>query len=83
MCFRVAQNINYDLEVTMNNRSGASKFKAWMVPAVLVALVLVSLNLDPVGDWLVQTFGKGADKHVVNLALVVLILDGIFFRKSK
>jgi len=49
------------------------EFKPWMWVALLVAILLVVFNFDPVGNGLEKIFGKGADRWAINIVLIALI----------
>jgi hypothetical protein len=49
--------------------------------AILVALLLVVFNFDPIGDGLEKIFGKGADRWTINIALIALIIYTFVKRK--
>lgn len=50
------------------------EFKPWMWIALLVALLLVVFDFDPVGDGLEKIFGKGASKYALSIILSVFII---------
>ncbi|MFH1566253.1 MAG: hypothetical protein ABIB98_03605 [bacterium] len=49
------------------------EFKPWMWVVLLVAILLVVFNFDPVGNGLVKIFGKGAYRWATNIVLIALI----------
>lgn len=50
------------------------QFKPWMLVVLVVAVLLLVFNFDPVGDILEKTFGQGADRWAINIVLVALIV---------
>ena len=48
--------------------------KPWMWICLLVTVLLLVFNFDPVGDGLEKLFGKDADKWATNILLVSLIV---------
>lgn len=40
----------------------------------VVAVLLVMLNADPVGDAIEKAFGKGADRWAINIIFVTLLI---------
>ena len=57
------------------------EFKSWMLIAALVAILCIVFNFDPVGQGLVNAFGKGADRWAINIILVSIIIYA--FAKKK
>lgn len=45
-------------------------FKPWMWMLLVVAISLLALNYDPVGDILENMFGKGAKQWAINIYLL-------------
>jgi hypothetical protein len=56
-------------------------FAPWMWFFLVLAFLLAVFNVDPVGDFLEKSFGKGADRWAINIIILVLIL--LTFRKKK
>ena len=58
--------------------------KPWMWAFLIMAIMLVIFNFDPVGDFLTKRFGKNAEHWAVNISLIILIIYSFLAeRKNK
>lgn len=56
-------------------------FKPWVWVVVLVGLLLIVFNVDPIGDGLKKVFGQGADRWAINIMLIALIIYAFVKKK--
>jgi ABC-type dipeptide/oligopeptide/nickel transport system permease subunit len=57
------------------------ELKPWMWVALLVALLLVVFNFDPIGDGLEKIFGQGTDRWAINIVLIAIIIYAFVKKK--
>ena len=58
------------------------KFNPWIISTLmLVALLLLAFNYDPVGDMLKQNLGQNADRWAINIFLGGVIVY-LFIKKK-
>lgn len=57
--------------------------RPWMWISFLVAILLLVFNVDPLGDRLEQSIGKGAGRWVINLTLIGCIIYLFFLEKKR
>jgi len=50
------------------------KIKPWMWGLIVIALLLIVFNIDPVGHALNSVFGKGADRWGINIIIIGAII---------
>lgn len=55
----------------------------WAMVALAVAILIVALNSDPVGDTLVRVFGQDADRLAINITIVIVLMVYLFISKKK
>lgn len=59
------------------------RLEPWAMVALAVAILIVALNSDPVGDTLVRVFGQDADRWAINITIVLILIAYLFVSKKK
>lgn len=68
-------------EVIMEKRQNP-KIKPWMWISMLVVVVLLVTNFDPIGYALEKVFGRNVDSWAINLVLVCALIYCTFFMRN-